>query len=243
MSHLVVAPFPSCAASGRGRCGVCAPLFGGALDPRERTELDRMLRHVDYAPKDQLFSEGDQAHRVFNVSEGVVRLYKLLADGRRQVVGFSLPGDFLGVTLAEQHSLSADAIGRVSVCSFPRADFMRFVDGNLTVLRRMNEYASRELSRAQDRMLLLGRFTAEEKMAAFILNWRERLGPAGRNAAVTPLPMSRRDIADYLGLTIETVSRTFSRLEKEGLIAVVSGGVRIEDQARAADLACAAARR
>lgn len=176
----------SCAASSGARCGLCSLTFAGALGPNERAEIDRMVRRVVYAPKEQLFSEGDRANRILNLSDGVARVYKLLADGRRQVVGFALPGDFLGVTLADQHSLSADAIGRVTACAFPRAEFTRFVDGNLTLLRRMNEYACRELSQAQDRMLLLGRYTAEEKMAAFILGWRDRLARLGGRSAVTP---------------------------------------------------------
>jgi len=198
-----------------------------------------MRKQILFEPKDQLFSQGEPATRVFSISDGVVRIYKLLPDGRRQVVGFALPGDFLGLTLQEHHALSAEAIGMASACAFPRAPFRRLIDGNIAVLRRMNQLANQELAAAHDRMMILGRYAAEEKLAAFVLAWRERLAKIGRPSSNVPLPMSRRDIADYLGLTIETVSRTITKLERARAIVVVAGGLRIEDEARMATLAAA----
>ena len=225
-----------CAERGPPRCGVCTHLLP-ALTDDERNALDRMRKHLTFAAKDLVFAQGDAATRVYSISTGVVRIHKLLPDGRRQVVGFALPGDFLGLTLLENHALTAEAIEHSAACAFPRAPFRKLVDGNLAALRRMNAIVSQELSAAHDRMMMLGRYTAEEKMAAFLLSWRERRRMPGlRNVA---LPMSRRDIADYLGLTIETVSRTFTRLEKAGVIAILPGGVRIADEPRAAALAAA----
>jgi len=230
---------PGCDDRSCARCGVCAYSICGALEPSELAELDSLARRATFASKDALFSQGEPADRVFNLSEGVVRIYKLLPDGRRQVIGFALQGDFLGLTALTHHHLSADAIGPVSVCAFPRSAFSRFIENKMALLRRMNEFVNRELMLAQDRMLLLGRFSAEEKMAAFIMNWRERLARLDRATEIVPLPMSRRDIADYLGLTIETVSRTFTKLERDSVISVVAGGVRVRDEKRAADLAAA----
>ena len=230
---------PACVDKGCGFCGVCSYSICGALDAADLAELDRLARRMVFAPKESLFSQGEPATRIFNVVDGAVRLYKLLPDGRRQVIGFKLPGDFIALASAAQHSLSADAIGQATVCSFSKTGFARFVENKLPMLRRMNEFANRELSLAQDRMLLLGRYSAEEKMASFIVNWRERLARLDRAGELIALPMSRRDIADYLGLTIETVSRTFTKLERDRIIEVVPGGVRMLDDRRALQLAAA----
>lgn len=104
---------------------------------------------------------------------------------------------------------------------------------------RINEFAARELMLAQEQMLLLGRRTAEEKVAAFLVGWRERLARIGDERETIWLPMSRQDIADYLGLTIETVSRTLTRFEREKMLSIVAGGVRLLDSPRAEALAAA----
>jgi CRP/FNR family transcriptional regulator len=186
-----------------------------------------------------VFSEEDITTSFYNLLEGVMRLYKLLPDGRRQIVGFALPGDFLGMNLSGRHNFSADAIGTVTVCQFAKAAFNRFIEQRPHLLRRINELAVRELSQARDHMVLLGRRSAEEKVATFLVGWRERQislnGPPDKVA----LPMSRQDIADYLGLTIETVSRTFTRLERVGVIEIVHGGISLLDPARAEALAAA----
>jgi CRP/FNR family transcriptional regulator len=168
-----------------------------------------------------------------------MRLYKLLPDGRRQIVGFSLPGDFLGLAASARHSLSADAIGPVTVCRFSKAPFARFIEDKAHLLRRINELAVRELSQAQDHMVLLGRRSAEEKVATFLIGWRDRLVQLNGSSATVVLPMSRQDIADYLGLTIETVSRTFTKLERDRVIGIMPGSVCLLDPARAEAMAAA----
>jgi CRP/FNR family transcriptional regulator len=107
------------------------------------------------------------------------------------------------------------------------------------LLRRINELTIRELSQAQDHMVLLGRRSAEEKVATFLIGWRDRLAQFGSPSRVVPLPMSRQDIADYLGLTIETVSRTFTKLERDGVIEIMPGSVCLVNPARAEALAAA----
>jgi CRP/FNR family transcriptional regulator len=186
-----------------------------------------------------VFSQEEIATSCFNVLEGVMRLYKLLPDGRRQIVGFALPGDFLGIAVNGRHGISADAVGTVVVCRFVKKSFARFVDERPNVLRRINEFVTRDLDEAHDQMVLLGRRSAEEKVATFLVKWRERLARIGQISAITPLPMSRQDIADYLGLTIETVSRTFTKLERDRVIDIVHGGIRLADAARAEALAAA----
>lgn len=223
-------------------CAFCSALTHGiceALAPQERMEIDRLAKRAAYEPKETLFTQGQPASRVYSVTSGVVRLYKLLPDGRRQIIGFRISGDFIGLASGVQHALSADAINRVTLCWFAKPAFNRFAEDKPALLRKLNEFANREIAAAHERMLLLGRFTAEEKIASFILAWRERVSRFSRNKDIVELPMSRRDIADYLGLTIETVSRTFTRLEREKVFAVVSGGARVMDEKRAADLAAA----
>ncbi len=216
------------------RFSVCA-----ALDKAELRELEHLGRHIRFASSETVFAQEDMTMSVYNLLEGVMRLYKLLPDGRRQIVGFALPGDFVGMAASARHGLSADAIGSVVVCRLSRNSFGRFIEDKSHLLRRINELAVRELSRAQDHMVLLGRRSAEEKVALFLVDWRDRLQQFEGPARTVALPMSRQDIADFLGLTIETVSRTFTKLERDGVIEILSGGVCLLDPARAEALAAA----
>ena len=210
-----------------------------ALEQDELRELEQLGHHVQFRPNAPVFSQEESAASCYNLIEGVIRLYKLLPDGRRQIVGFALSGDFLGMTATDRHSFSADAVGPVVVCQFPKRSFSRFIEERPSVLRRINEFAARELALAQDQMVLLGRRSAEEKVATFLIGWRDRLARIGPVTATVALPMSRQDIADYLGLTIETVSRTFTKLERDGVIEILAGGVRLSDPKRAEALAAA----
>ncbi|MDB5500487.1 MAG: nitrogen fixation protein FixK, partial [Tardiphaga sp.] len=137
----------------------------GALEASELDELDRISHVRHFAAKAMLFDQGALAGSVFNVTEGMVRLYKSLPDGRRQIVGFAMPGDFLGLALMDRYGVAAEAITPVKVCRFARPAFVAYVEGKPHLLRRLHEFAGHELSLAQDQMLLLGRRTAEEKVA------------------------------------------------------------------------------
>jgi CRP/FNR family transcriptional regulator, anaerobic regulatory protein len=211
----------------------------GALEPSELDELDRISQVRNFPARTMLFDQGALAGSVFNVTEGVVRLYKSLPDGRRQIVGFALPGDFLGLALMDRYGVAAEAVTQVRVCRFARPAFLAYVDGKPHLLRRLHEFAGHELSLAQDQMLLLGRKTAEEKVAAFLLNLQARYARIGVPSVTVPLPMSRQDIADYLGLTIETVSRTLTKLAREKVIVIVPDGVRLLVAERLGQLAAA----
>ncbi|MBR1151669.1 Crp/Fnr family transcriptional regulator [Bradyrhizobium sp. JYMT SZCCT0428] len=225
-----------------GRCSACnvrSLSICGALDQNDLVEFERIARHIHLAPNEALFTAGQVASSVHNLTAGVARLYKLLPDGRRQVIGFALPGDFLGTMPSDRYSFSADAIDAVSICRFPVDVFRHFIEQRPHFLLRINEFAARELMLAQEQMLLLGRRTAEEKVAAFLVGWRARLAHIGDERQTISLPMSRQDIADYLGLTIETVSRTLTRFEREKMLVIVSGGVRLLDSTRAEAMAAA----
>jgi CRP/FNR family transcriptional regulator len=224
----------SCADCSVRQFSICA-----SLDQNEAREFEHLGRQVHFAPCETVFAQEDMTASFYNLVEGVMRLYKLLPDGRRQIVGFALPGDFLGMASAGRHGFSADAIAAVTVCRFSRAAFARFSEDRPHLLRRINELAVRELNEARDHMVLLGRRSAEEKVATFLIGWRDRLVQFRGRSATVPLPMSRLDIADYLGLTIETVSRTFTKLEREGVLDILSGGVCLRDPSRAEALAAA----
>ena len=166
---------------------------------------------------DALFSEGDKADTVYEVMSGMVRLYKLLPDGRRQVTGFLTAGQLLGLAPEGACVFSAEAITEVSVVTYPRDAFERLIDEVPGFARRLLAVTSHELRAAQDQMVLLGRKTAAEKLASFLLLIGVRQS-AGQDEI--DVPMTRGDIADYLGLTVETVSRTMTRLRQDGLIAL-----------------------
>jgi CRP/FNR family transcriptional regulator, anaerobic regulatory protein len=213
---------------------VCA-----SLNRAEMRDIEQLRRRIHFSACETVFAQEDMSFPLFSLVDGVIRLYKLLPDGRRQIVGFALPGDFLGMTTADRHGFSADAIGPVTVCQFAQAPFARFSADKLSLLRRINAFVIQELNRARDHMVLLGRRSAEEKVAAFLVGWRDRLAELRGAADTVPLPMSRQDIADYLGLTIETVSRTFTKLERDGVIEIISGGVCLRNTARVEALAAA----
>ncbi|OCX27958.1 MULTISPECIES: helix-turn-helix domain-containing protein [Bradyrhizobium] len=220
------------AANGCEDCKVRLFSVCAALEATELDELDRISQAKLVPARTTLFEQGALAGSVFNVTDGVVRLYKSLPDGRRQIVGFALPGDFLGLALQDRYGVTAEAVTAVSVCRFARSAFLGYIDGKPHLLRRLHEFAGHELSLAQDQMLLLGRRTAEEKIAAFLLNMQARHARIGAVSVTVALPMSRQDIADYLGLTIETVSRTLTRLAREKAVLIVPDGVRLLDLER-----------
>lgn len=198
---------------------------GPTPDPRELREFQRLATPVYLRSGKTIFSERELADNVFGLSQGVVRLYKLLPDGRRHVLAFALPGDFLGVPLADRHSFSADAIDEVELCRFSRDDLTEFIQSSPNIMRLMIAFATRELDMAHDQLLLLGNASAEEKVAIFLVRWCNRLARLTQFSGTVPLPMRRQDIADFLGLKLETVSRTLAKLEQKNAIRIVPRGV------------------
>ncbi|WP_442880796.1 helix-turn-helix domain-containing protein [Bosea sp. (in: a-proteobacteria)] len=220
-------------------CGIRSVSICACLALEELALLDALAHPVSFGAKETIFVQGQPAEAVYNITAGTVRLYKLLPDGRRQIVGFALPGDFLGLAMRDAFGFSADAIDTVSACAFPRSAYSALVDAKPHLLRRLHDYATHELTLAQEQMLLLGRRNAEERLVCFLLTMRERWAKLGRASATIALPMSRQDIADFLGLTIETVSRTFSKLARNRKILIVPDGVRLLDIEGMANLAAA----
>jgi CRP/FNR family transcriptional regulator len=160
---------------------------------------------------------------VFTLTRGTLKLYKLLADGRRQVTGFLHPGDFLGISVDDEHAFSAEALEKSQLCWFPRARFDDFIEDHMPMERELYRMAAHELAAAQQQFVLLGRKTATERLATFLLLLSERRELSnGVAAGMVRLPMSRSDIADYLGLTKETVSRVISALKRDRIVRLES---------------------
>lgn len=184
-----------------------------------------------------VFSEGDDAENVYEVVRGVLKLYKLLSDGRRQIMGFLSAGDLMGLSFTGAYSYTAEAVTDVTLCRYSRARFERLVDEVPGFARRLLSVRSDELRAAQDQMLLLGRKTAVEKISSFLLTLAERAADT-REANIVHVPMSRNDIADYLGLTIETVCRTLTKLKSLGVIkSMSSSDIKLMDSDKLEDLA------
>jgi CRP/FNR family transcriptional regulator, anaerobic regulatory protein len=204
-------------------------LFGGGK-PYVCTEVDefgRSARRVSFPAHSTIFTENEPSTTVYMLTRGYAGRYKMLPDGRKQIVGFALPGDLLGSPFIDRYPCSVDAISEVTVRQSSREAFLTFLRSHPESLCLMLEAALQETNAAHDHMLLLGRGTAEEKVAEFILKWRARAGRGGALANLVPLPMTRTDIADFLGLAIETVSRVVTRLERENVIRVVPDGLQL----------------
>jgi len=197
-----------------------APVSNQALDDAIDAEsLDQSMHlmgaTLSYPRNAEIFGENEPADYLYKVVSGSVRTYKILSDGRRQIGGFYLPGDIFGLQFAEEHSLSAEAVTDAKVLVVKLSALNSLAGRDAAVARQLFALTSRELRRMQDRILLLIK-SAQERVASFLLEMAARL-PAGN---AIELPMSRQDIADYLGLTIETVSRTLTALESAAAIEV-----------------------
>ena len=216
-------------------CRVCQvrPLaICAVLEPDEWASVEQISQTVHFAERDTLILEMDDCTHFYSVTAGVARLIRGLPDGRRQVMGFALPSDFLGLSLGKTWTFSVEAITPMTTCRFARHSIVNLVDQKPHFLMRMHEMASAELNLAQDHMVLLGRLTAEEKIGTFLLEMRRRWARIDGHASNhVPLPMGRQDIADYLGLTIETVSRTINQMQRDRHLVIVPDGIRLLDAA------------
>jgi CRP/FNR family transcriptional regulator, nitrogen fixation regulation protein len=171
-----------------------------------------------YSRKSEIVREDDPAEHVYEVVSGTVCTCKMLREGRRQIAGFYFAGDIFGLESAKQHAVAVEAITSAQVRIFKKRALNALASSNLEVADRLLALTTRELARKQDHLLLLLSTTAEERIICFLIEMTQRASP--REDDRIDLPMSRRDIADYLGLTIETVSRTLWDLERRGAIKI-----------------------
>lgn len=165
-----------------------------------------------------VFWEGDAATHVFEVVEGVLRVFKIMSDGRRVITGFVYPGDLLGVSLRDRYLYTAEAVTKTKVRRFARTRFQDEINRSPDLRPQLFARLCDEMAAAQDQMVLLARKNAEERVSSFLLVIARRLSGDRQRAPVVEIPMTRLDMADYLGLTIETVSRTMSKLMGRGVI-------------------------
>ena len=179
------------------------------------SSLDLMGAPMPFARNVEIYGEGEPADYIYKVVSGAVRSYRVLDDGRRQISAFHLPGDMFGLEAGATHASSAEAIADSVVLVIKRSAVLALAQRDPEVARQMWTLTARELGRVQNHMLLLIR-NAQERIASFLLEMAER----APGADAVELPMSRQDIADYLGLTIETVSRTLTQLEGDAAIAL-----------------------
>jgi CRP/FNR family transcriptional regulator len=201
-------------------CSIRQLTICAALKPNELEQMERIVTHKQIARGHNLFEENQPADHVYNLAEGALRLFKLLPDGRRQIIGFALPGDFIGLASGNRCSYSAEAVVDVSVCRFKRDELNEMLRRFPPLEHRLLALANDELAAAQEQMLLLGRKNPVEKLASFLFSLSKRLERLGDSSGTMTLPMTRADIADFLGLTIETVSRSFTKLKSAHAIAL-----------------------
>lgn len=200
----------------------------GALDQYQLPGFAALSSHVRFKAGQTICEEGAPADWVFSLTTGVVGLHKALPDGRRQTTGFLFAGDFVGLASRIVNACGAEAITDIEACRFARTRFEAYLDEHAEMRARLLRMTADELSAAHDQMLLLGRKTARERLASFLLQLADRATVRQMPANPVLLPMKRIAIADYLGLTIETVSRTFTSLARSGVIEMVNvGAVRI----------------
>jgi CRP/FNR family transcriptional regulator len=175
-----------------------------------------------YTDKENIFLQNDPSTHLFNVTEGNVKIYQLLDDGRIQIIGFLYPGDFFGTYKNNKYNYSAEAIGDLRTCVFDQKILDKYMDQNPVLAKELINQTSFELTLAQDRMTVMGRLNAIEKIANFLLNISNQRKRIGWPSNPISLSMTRQDIADYLGLTIETVSREISKLKSSNVIKIIS---------------------
>jgi CRP/FNR family nitrogen fixation transcriptional regulator len=180
------------------------------------------LNEFTYKKGTEIYGEKEPAEYVYQVKIGAVRSYKLLSDGRRQIGAFHLVGDIFGLENGSEHRFTAEAIVDTTVRLIRRQSLELVAESDAMVARNLLSMTTNNLQHAEDHMLLLGRKTSLERVAAFLIEMDKRLTAAG----VLALPMSRRDIADYLGLTLETVSRALSRLHELGILGFIGNNQR-----------------
>jgi CRP-like cAMP-binding protein len=173
-----------------------------------------------YARNNTIFSEGEDAEYSYRVVSGAVRLSKMMPDGRRQIAEFALPGDFFGLNWLQDHALTAEALTDLTLICYGRGRLERLGDENRDIRAELFSNLRHDLWAAQNHLVILGRQSANERVASFLTQMMDRSKEADKR--LIDVPMTRQDIADYLGLTIETVCRSLTKLKQAGIIAIPS---------------------
>ena len=214
-------------ASGLGitRCSICkirSYSFCRCLKDGQLKIFSEISTEKIYKNKENIFLQQETSTNLYNITEGNVKIYHLLSDGRIQIIGFLYPGDFFGAYKKGKYNYSAEAIGDVRLCVFKQEVLDKYLGKNMNLAKELLHMTSHELTLAQDRIGVLGKMNANERMAKFILNISNQRARIGWQDNPISLPMTRQDIADYLGLTLETVSREITKLKTTNIIKVMN---------------------
>jgi len=207
------------------RCSICkirSYSFCRCLEEDELKDFEKISIERNFTNKKTIFLQEEESRNLYNITEGNVKIYQMLSDGRIQIIGFLYPGDFFGSYKEEKYTYSSEAVGNVKVCVFKQESLDNLLENNITLAKELLHMTSHELTLAQDRISVLGKLKAHERLARFLLNisnQRERIG--WQNNPIS-LPMTRQDMADYLGLTLETVSREITKLKISNVIKVLN---------------------
>lgn len=212
------------------------PAFAPSINPTPKQNLESPLEmmgsQMRFGRNAEIYGEAEPAEYLYKVISGAVRTYKVLADGRRQIGGFYLPGDIFGLEAGDDHAFSAEAVSDSQVLVIKRSAVMDLAARDSSVAQQLWTVTGRELQRAQEHVMLLIK-SAQERVAGFLVEMAKR----APGASTIQLAMSRQDIADYLGLTIETISRTLTQFEKSAAIALpTSRQIEIRNRAALARL-------
>ena len=203
------------------QCSVRLIAFCGILDDSDILQLEAISKDKNIPKGKNVFLQGDEVRTFYNIKQGSVKIYKLSHDGRKQIVGFLYPGDFLGMSDQDLYAYNAEALEDTKLCQFNKTVLENFFLKFPMVESKILNLVNHELAAAQDQIFLLGKYSAKERLLQFFLNisnQREKLGWGGNPIR---LSMPRSDIANYLGLTIETISRTLSELKQDQIIKMI----------------------
>ncbi len=210
----------------RRSCGSCALhelCLSAGIDDADLARLDHVVRDRRALDRgSMLFRQEDPFHALYVVRSGSFKTYVQSASGDVQILGFSLPGEVLGVAALadDRHPMSAEALERSSICELPIAQLQQIVSEVPSLHRQLMRVVGREAVADSRHLVMMGRQQAQERLAIFLRSLSERYGRLSRDTVTLTLPMSRNDIANYLGLVVETVSRVLSRMEAAGVLAV-----------------------
>ena len=198
--------------------------------------LEQFGTTVTFQREQEIYGQGDSADYCWRILSGCVRTVKLMEDGRRQVGEFLVEGNMFGLDDLGTHDFAAEAVMETKLRRYPRRMVEALAESHSGLARRLRQMTLANLRSAHDRLVLLGRKTAMEKLASFVLEMDRRSTTPGRT--MLDLPMSRTDIADHLGLTVETVCRVLAHLKREGTLTIARTGVELRDRPCLRSLAC-----
>ncbi len=207
------------------RCSLCkirSYSFCRCLKDGQLKIFSEISSERTHTNRENIFLQQEISTNLYNITEGNVKIYHLLSDGRIQIIGFLYPGDFFGAYKKGKYNYSAEAIGDVRLCVFKQEVLDKYLGKNMNLAKELLHMTSHELTLAQDRIGVLGKMNANERMAKFILNISNQRARIGWQDNPISLPMTRQDIADYLGLTLETVSREITKLKTSNIIKVMN---------------------